>query len=91
MEVIFNVQWTETSVLNLKDIYDYYSTKTTRIIAQKLIQKIISSTAILATHPKSGRKEDLLENRKEEFKFIIFKNYKSFIGLTLQTRLFIFL
>lgn len=40
------------------------------------MRKILDATLILTNNPKSGRKEDLLLNRPQEFRFIIVKNYK---------------
>lgn len=76
MEVIFKVLWTETALLHLKIVYDYYSLKANRSIAQKLIQKIIKASIILENNPQAGKKEELLKDRKEEFRFIVSKNYK---------------
>ena len=76
MEITFKVLWTDFAINQLKDIFDYHLIKASPNIAQKLIQKIIDSTIILEGNPKSGRKEDLLNNRTQEFRFIIVKNYK---------------
>jgi plasmid stabilization system protein ParE len=51
MEIAFKVQWTETAVLNLKNIYDYYYLKTNKVVAQRLIQKIINTSRILESNP----------------------------------------
>jgi len=76
MEITFKVLWTDFAINQLKDIFDYHLIKASPNIAQKLIQKIIDSTIILEGNPKSGRKEDLLNTRTQEFRFIIVKNYK---------------
>jgi len=76
MEIVFKVLWTDFAIDQLKDIYDYHLIKASPGIAQKLIQKIIDATLILADHPASGRKEELLAERPQEFRFIIVKNYK---------------
>ena len=76
MEITFKILWTDFAIIQLKDIFDYHITKASSSIAQKLIQKIIDATIILENNPKSGRKEDLLNNRIQEFRFIFVKNYK---------------
>jgi len=60
----------------LKSIFDYHVIKASPNIAHKLIQKIIDTTILLENNPQSGRKEDLLEDRNQEFRFLIMKNYK---------------
>ena len=76
MEIVFRILWTDFAINQLKDIFDYHMIKASPNIAQRLIQKIIDATIILENNPKSGRKEELLEDRSQEFRFIIVKNYK---------------
>src|SRR4030043_392411 len=76
MEIAFKILWTDFTINQLKDIFDYHLIKASPIVAQRLVQKIIDATIILENNPKSGRKEDLLLNRPQEFRFIIVKNYK---------------
>ena len=76
MEIVFKVLWTDFAIYQLKDIFDYHLIKASPGIAQRLIQKIIDATIILENNPKAGRKEELLKDRAQEFRFIIVKNYK---------------
>lgn len=76
MEIKFWILWTDFAINQLKDIFDYNLVKASRTIAQRLTQKIIDATIILENNPKSGRKEDLLSKRPQEFRFLIIKNYK---------------
>jgi len=50
--------------------------KASPAVAKKLVQRIIDATLILENNPKSGRKEDLLASRPQDFRFIIVKNFK---------------
>lgn len=76
MEIAFRILWTDFAINQLKDIFDYHLIKANPIVAQRLVQKIIDATLILENNPGSGRKEDLLINRPQEFRFVIVKNYK---------------
>ena len=67
MEITFKILWTDFAINQLKDIFDYLLVKASPGIAQKQVQKIIDATIILENNPKSGRKEDLLINRPQEF------------------------
>jgi len=76
MEVAFKILWTDFAINQLKDIFDYHLVKVSTTVSQKLVQKIIDATIILENNPKYGRKEDLLIDRSQEFRFIVVKNYK---------------
>ena len=76
MEIVFKILWTDFAINQLKDIFDYHLIKASPNIAQRLIQKIIDATIILENNPKSGRKEELLTDLHQEFRFVIVKNYK---------------
>lgn len=76
MEIAFKILWTDFAINQLKDIFDYHLVKASPIVAQRLVQKIIDATIILENNPKSGRKEELLLNRPQEFRFVVVKNYK---------------
>jgi toxin ParE1/3/4 len=76
MEIVFKILWTDFAINQLNDIFDYHLIKASSNIAQKLAQKIIDATIILENNPKSGRKEDLLDDRPHEFRFLVVKNYK---------------
>lgn len=76
MEIAFRILWTDFAINKLKDIFDYHLIKANPPLAQRLVQKIIDATLILENNPGSGRKEDLLIDRPQEFRFVIVKNYK---------------
>ena len=76
MEIVFKILWTDFAINQLKDIFDYHLIKASPNIAQRLVQKKIDATKILENNPKSGRKEDLLADRHQDFRFVIVKTYK---------------
>lgn len=76
MEIAFKILWTDFAINQLKDIFDYHLVKASPIVAQRIVQKLIDATIILENNPKSGRKEELLLTRSQEFRFVIVKNYK---------------
>lgn len=76
MEITFKVFWTETAINHLKDIFNYHLYKSNKKVSQTLIQKLIDSTLILERNPLSGRKEELLAKKVQEFRFLVVKNYK---------------
>jgi len=70
------VYWAQLAEDKLDDIYNYYKLKAGKRIAQKLINGIVDITIDLHKQPEIGQIEFLLNNRKQEFRYLVFKNYK---------------
>jgi len=70
------VFWTETALNNLEDIFEYYKYKASVRVARKLVKGLVKSTLKLQESPQIGRKEELLSDRKFEYRFLVVGNYK---------------
>lgn len=70
------VYWTESSEKELEKIFDYYKRKASYRIAKKLIDGIFNEALKLKRQPEMGQVEELLKNRKQQFRYLIYKNYK---------------
>ena len=70
------VYWTQFAEEKLEDIFEYYSIKASSRVAHKLIQGIISQSTKLEKNPFIGQKELLLIDRLQEFRYLVYKNYK---------------
>ncbi|HET8804460.1 MAG TPA: type II toxin-antitoxin system RelE/ParE family toxin [Aequorivita sp.] len=70
------VFWTGFSQQELERIYEYYREKAGTRIAKKLVDGIYNETLKLKQQPEIGQLEELLKSRKEEFRYLIYKNYK---------------
>ena len=70
------VYWTQFAEEKLEDIFEYYSIKASSRVAHKLIQGIISQSTKLEKNPFIGQKELLLIDRPQEFRYLVYKNYK---------------
>ncbi|RLD39444.1 MAG: type II toxin-antitoxin system RelE/ParE family toxin [Bacteroidetes bacterium] len=70
------VYWTRFAEDKLDVIYDYYEFKAGTRIARKLISDIIDKTIGLEKNPYIGQKEELLSDRPQNFRYLVFKNYK---------------
>lgn len=68
--------WTDFSKEQLRDIFDYYKLKAGVQVAQNLVTGIVKKTNVLKLQKEAGQKEELLLTRKENFRYIIHKNYK---------------
>jgi len=70
------VYWTQFSQDKLSEIFDYYEITASSRIARNLVTGIIDQTIKLGKNPNIGQKEELLKNRTEEFRYLVYKNYK---------------
>ncbi len=70
------VYWSRFAENKLDDIYNYYESKAGTRIARKLIAGIIDKTIVLDNNPHIGQKEKLLSDRPQNFRYLVFKNYK---------------
>ena len=70
------VYWTRIAENKLTDIYNYYEIEAGISVAKRLVQGIIDRTINLEKTPFIGQKEELLENRYQEFRYLVYKNYK---------------
>jgi toxin ParE1/3/4 len=75
--VVVKVIWSEYALHQLKQIHKYYQTKASDKIAKRLIKSIVNRTILLENNPLLGTKEPLLQDRKHEYRFIVWKNYKT--------------
>lgn len=70
------IYWLELAESKLEDIYSYYSVKASERVAKKLINGIVDSTIGIEKQPEIGQIEISLKHRKQEFRYLLFKNYK---------------
>ena len=70
------VYWTQFAEDKLEDIFSYYSERASIRVARNLVGGIIEKSMELENSPFVGQKELLLANRIQEFRYLVFKNYK---------------
>ena len=70
------VFWSELALSQLEQIFDYYKYKASTKVAKKIITEIVDRTIQLTENPFSGTKEPLLENRQNDYRYLIKGNYK---------------
>jgi len=84
--VKFSVYWLEFAENKLDDIYGYYSEKAGQRIATEIVIGIIDATLTLQVQPKIGQVEHLLQQREEDFRYLVFKNYKIIYWINAEAR-----
>ena len=70
------VYWLELAENKLEDIFGYYLVKANKKIAENLVDGIVNATIGIENQPEIGQVEMSLNHRKEEFRYLVFKNYK---------------
>ncbi|MEB2776557.1 type II toxin-antitoxin system RelE/ParE family toxin [Algoriphagus sp. D3-2-R+10] len=77
--------WTLFAENKLFDIYAYYSKEAGVRTARKLVTSIVDVTKNLINNPEMGVIEMLLEDRPQNFRFLVFKNYKIIYWINYQS------
>ncbi|SNT12235.1 Plasmid stabilization system protein ParE [Ekhidna lutea] len=70
------VIWTKRAFDQLQRNIKYIKEEQGNSYAETVLNKILSSTALLEGTPKMGRVESLLEHKKSEYRFMIVWSYK---------------
>ena len=71
-----NLFWTDFSQKELEKIYEYYREKAGVRVAKNLVNGIYNEVLKLKIQPRIGQEEEFLKNRKQEFRYLVYKNYK---------------
>ena len=72
----FTVIWSEFAETQLDEIFEYYATNISENTAQKIAISILNQTEKLSESPFIGQEEELLLNRKQSYRYLIYTNYK---------------
>ncbi|MEH6659277.1 type II toxin-antitoxin system RelE/ParE family toxin [Leeuwenhoekiella marinoflava] len=70
------IYWLALAENKLEDIFGYYAVKANQKIAANLVNGIIDTTIGIGDQPEIGPIEINLTHRKQEFRYVVFKNYK---------------
>lgn len=70
------IVWTNSAIRNLKEIFDYYSTKVNNKLAHKIRRQILKSSKQLKHNPNSGPIEPNLKRLNKNHKYLVSGNYK---------------
>jgi len=68
--------WSQHSEEKLEDIFNYYKQKAGIKTARKIVRDIIDYTIDLNKNPEIGQKEELLEYSEQDFRYLVYTNYK---------------
>ncbi len=68
--------WSKKSKTSLIEIKEYFTENTSTRIANRLVKEIINKAQLLLETPFAGQKDPFLEFKNQDFRYLIFKNYK---------------
>lgn len=68
--------WTDFSQKELEKIYKYYREKAGTRIAKNFVNGIFNESLKLINQPIIGQIEELLKKREQQFRYLVYKNYK---------------
>ncbi len=70
------VIWSEFAEDKLDEIFEYYFENVSELTAKKIANNILTHTDKLSHSPFIGEIEDILRERKLEYRYLIYTNYK---------------
>ncbi|WP_140939156.1 type II toxin-antitoxin system RelE/ParE family toxin [Sphingobacterium lumbrici] len=70
------VYWTDFAKNELKNIFNYHKEKVSLKIARQITTQIAESAKNLSNFPEIGVHEELLQERPQNFRYIVSTNYK---------------
>ena len=85
--MILKIIWSAFSESQLDEIYAYYEKKASAKVATKIVLEIIHESERLITASHIGQEEELLKNRKFDYRYLVITNYKVIYSIDQQNGL----
>lgn len=87
MELI--VFWSRLAENRLQDIFNYYKSKAGIRTARKIVRGIVDATIGLERFPEKGTIEEYLKDRPQEFRYLLYTNYKIIYLIDLEKQMIV--
>jgi plasmid stabilization system protein ParE len=71
-----DIYWTWLAKKNMQEVRFYYEKEAGRTATRKMITELKQKITNLSESPKIGQVESMLEHRLQEYRYIVYKNYK---------------
>ena len=72
----FEIIWSDHAENELDKIFEYYSEFASILVAKNLVRKIVQEPNKLLSNPEISQREELLLDRENEYRYLVYKNYK---------------
>ncbi|TXD47857.1 MULTISPECIES: type II toxin-antitoxin system RelE/ParE family toxin [unclassified Polaribacter] len=76
--------WSEFAETQLDKIYEYYEEEVNERVAKKITKGIINEPQKLVKSSFIGQEEELLKERKTEYRYLIYTNYKIIYSVDIE-------
>ena len=83
----FKIIWSDFAEIQLDEIYEYYEKEASIKVATKIVTGIIKESEKLIKASFIGQEEELLKERKIQYRYLAFKNYKLIYSVDEQNEL----
>lgn len=79
--------WSDFAENQLDEVFEYYNENASKRVAKKLLRNLINEPKKLIKNPFIGQIEHLLLERKESYRYLVYKNYKIIYSVDQKNRL----
>jgi plasmid stabilization system protein ParE len=76
--------WSEFVETQLDEIYEYHEEEVNERVAKKITKGIINEPQKLVKSSFIGQEEELLKERKTEYRYLIYTNYKIIYSVDIE-------
>ena len=83
----FEVIWSDFAESQLDQIFEYYVENASLKIAKNLLQKLLAEPSRIMNNPEMLQIEELLIDRPNEYRYIVYKNYKIIYSIDYKLQL----
>ncbi|MDL2291653.1 type II toxin-antitoxin system RelE/ParE family toxin [Bacteroides sp. OttesenSCG-928-F21] len=70
------IEWSDNASKQIKGIFEYHKEVANLRVARKIVKLIYTRVTILINNPRAGQREGLLNDRPQEFRYLVEGNYK---------------
>jgi len=81
----YKIIWSKFAQFQLDLIFNYYSEKVSVKLAKKIIFQIRDNVTELSKTPFIGKREELLTDRIQDYRYLVVTNYKIVYSVNEQT------
>ena len=78
------IYWTDFAKEELNLIFSYHKENASLKVARNIVSGIVLNVKVLQNQPKIGQIEELLINHKNNYRYLLHKNYKIIYWINLE-------
>jgi len=82
----FSIIWSDFAVSQLDSILEYHEKNSSPEVARNLVKDIIEAPNILVRYPEIGPKEEMLKDRKIEYRYLVHDSFKMIYSIDIKNQ-----